>query len=327
MSVIDEIKQKIDIVEVIGQYTKLSRSGKGLKGLCPFHSEKHGSFFVYPDQQTWHCFGACGTGGDVFSFIMKKEGCDFTEAKKMLAERAGVTLAPEGYGEKERKEKNDRLYRINEAAAEYYHQLLLTSPEAEKTRQYLLKRGLNAASVENFKLGYAPMSRDALMQHLLERGFSVEEMVSAALVIEPENRSRHDLFHHRLHFPIADARDRVTGFGGRALDEAIPKYLNTLQTDVFDKKATLYALNRARDEARKQDRMVIVEATWTSSWPTSTASPMWWPLWARPYRKSTPRHLKKSPKTWCWRWMPTPPARRPWRARRRWRTCWAVSSG
>ncbi len=259
MSVIDEIKQKIDIVEVIGQYTKLTRSGKTMRGLCPFHSEKHGSFFVYPDQQTWHCFGACGTGGDVFSFIMKKENCDFTEAKRLLAERAGVTLTPESHGEKERKEKNDRLYHINEAAAEYYHQLLLTSPEAEKTRQYLSKRGLNAASVENFKLGYAPLSRDALMQHLSERGFSIEEIIAAALIIEPENRARHDLFHHRLLFPIADVRDRITGFGGRALDDSIPKYLNTLQTDVFDKKATLYALNRAKDEARKLERMVIVE--------------------------------------------------------------------
>ena len=119
MSVIDDIKQKTDISEVIGQYTKLTRSGKTLKGLCPFHSEKHGSFFVYPEQQSWHCFGACGTGGDVFSFIMKKEGCDFTEAKRTLAERAGITLTPETLGERESKEKNDLLYRINEAACEY----------------------------------------------------------------------------------------------------------------------------------------------------------------------------------------------------------------
>ncbi len=258
MSTIDEIKQKTDIAEVIGQYTKLARSGKALKGLCPFHSEKHGSFFVYPDQQSWHCFGACGTGGDAFSFVMKKEGCDFTEAKKLLAERAGVVLTTESFGEKERKEKNDRLYRVNEAAAEYYHQLLLTSPEAEKTRQYLLKRRLNSASVINFKLGYAPPIRDALSRHLHERGFEPDDMLAAGLVVAHEGKRR-DLFHHRLLFPIADAKGRVTGFGGRALDENSLKYLNTPQTEIFDKKATLYGLNRAKEEAAKLGHVVIVE--------------------------------------------------------------------
>ncbi|MCL2150511.1 MAG: DNA primase [Dehalococcoidia bacterium] len=258
MSAIDEIKQKTDIVEIIGQYTKLVRSGKALKGLCPFHSEKHGSFFVYPDQQSWHCFGACGTGGDVFSFIMKREGYDFTEAKKLLAERTGVVLAPESVGEKERKGKNDRLYRINEAAAEYYHQLLLVSPEAEKARQYLLKRRLNAASVENFKIGFAPLAREALIRHLSERGFDVGDMFEAGLAVSSEDKPR-DLFHHRLLFPISDAKGRITGFGGRALDEVSLKYFNTPQTSVFDKKATLYGLSRAKDEAARLDLVVIVE--------------------------------------------------------------------
>lgn len=259
MSIIDDIKQKTDIAEVIGQYTRLTRSGKTLKGLCPFHSEKHGSFFVYPEQQSWHCFGACGTGGDVFSFIMKKEGCDFTEAKKSLAERAGVTLTPESNIERESKEKNDRLYRINEAACEYYHQTLLSLPEAEKTRQYLVKRGLDASSVENFKLGYAPLGREALIQNLGERGFSVTEMETAGLAIAHEGKAPHDLFRHRLLFPITDIKGRVTGFGGRALDDSLPKYLNTPQTDIFDKKATLYGLDRAKESAGKQDHIVIVE--------------------------------------------------------------------
>jgi len=259
MSTIDEIKQKIDIVEIIGQYTKLLRSGKALKGLCPFHSEKHGSFFVYPDQQSWHCFGACGTGGDAFSFIMKKEGCDFTEAKVLLAERAGIALVPESSGEKERREKNDRLYRINEAAAEYYHQLLLTSPEADKTRLYLLRRHLNAASVENFKLGYAPIARESLMHHLLERGYTTGDMLAAGLIVTSQGNKHRDLFHYRLLFPIADAKGRIIGFGGRTMDDTTPKYLNTPQTDVFDKKATLYGLNQAKEEAARLDLVVIVE--------------------------------------------------------------------
>ena len=258
MSVVDEIKQKTDIVEIIGQYTKLARSGKALKGLCPFHSEKHGSFFVYPDQQSWHCFGACGTGGDVFSFVMKKDGCDFTEAKTLLAERAGVTLTPESGGEKERREKNERLYHANEAAAEYYHQLLLKSPEAEKTRQYLTKRHLVAASAENFNIGYAPIARESLTQHLLERGFSQKDLLAAGLVTAYNGKPR-DLFHHRLLFPITDAKGRIIGFGGRALDDSTPKYLNTPQTDIFDKKATLYGLHRAREEAVKLNLIVIVE--------------------------------------------------------------------
>jgi len=258
MSVIDEIKQKTDIVEIIGQYTKLSRSGKALKGLCPFHSEKHGSFFVYPDQQSWHCFGACGTGGDVLSFVMKREGCDFTEAKAILAERAGVALTPESGGEKERREKNDRLYRINEAAAEYYHQLLLKSPEAERTRHYLMTRHLNPASVENFKLGYAPLAREALMHHLTERGYDTGDMLAAGLVVASQDKLR-DLFHHRLLTPIVDAKGRLSGFGGRALDDSVPKYLNTPQTDIFDKKATLYGLFRAKEEISRLDHVVIVE--------------------------------------------------------------------
>ncbi len=259
MSVIDEIKEKTDIAEVIGQYTKLARSGKTLKGLCPFHSEKHGSFFVYPEQQSWHCFGACATGGDIFSFVMKKEGCDFSEAKRILAERAGVILAPETQDEKAVKERNERLYRLNEAASEFYHRQLLSSGEAEKTRQYLSKRGLNAASVENFKLGYAPLARETLMKELAERGFSTTEMLAGGVIAEYENSTYRDLFHHRLLFPIFDAKGRTTGFGGRALDDSLPKYLNTPQTPIFDKKSTLYGLHRAKESAAKENFIVIVE--------------------------------------------------------------------
>jgi len=151
MSAIDEVKQKTDIVEVIGQYTPLTKSGRTLRGLCPFHSEKDPSFFVYPEQQSWHCFGACNTGGDVFSFIMKKENMDFGEALRLLAERAGVAL-PSRDEPAVRKDERDKLFQINEAAAQYFHQLLLNSTAGEAARGYLANRGLTPETLASFRL-------------------------------------------------------------------------------------------------------------------------------------------------------------------------------
>jgi DNA primase len=258
MSIIDDIRAKTDIVEVIGQYTRLVKSGKTFKGLCPFHAEKHGSFFVYPDQQTWHCFGACGTGGDVFSFIMKQEGLSFGEARNLMAKRAGIVI-PENTIQTHSRERNDRLFQLNEMAADYYHQLLLKAPEAEKVRQYLAKRGLDAGSVTDFKLGYSPNAWDNLQRYLGERGFEPGEMLEAGLIMEPGGKSSHDRFRHRLMFPIADIRGRIIGFGARALDDTPPKYLNSPQTPLFDKGGSLYALHLAREAMRKADQAVIVE--------------------------------------------------------------------
>jgi DNA primase len=259
MSAIEEVKQKTDIVEVIGQYTPLTKSGKTFRGLCPFHSEKHGSFFVYPDQQSWHCFGACGTGGDVFSFIMKKDGVGFGDALRMLAEKSGVAIPQNVVAEKAR-EKHDRLYLANQAAAEYYHQMLLTSPDAQKVRDYLKKRGLNAQSVEDFKLGYSQNAWDGLQKHLMERNFTAAELVEAGLITEGDNKMKHDRFRHRLMFPITDARGRVIGFGGRTLDDnQQPKYLNSPQTPLFDKSSNLYGLHLAKDAMRNKEQSVIVE--------------------------------------------------------------------
>jgi DNA primase len=259
MNAIEEIKQKTDIVEVIGQYTQLTKAGKTFRGLCPFHSEKHGSFFVYPDQQRWHCFGACATGGDVFSFVMKKESLSFGETIKMLAEKSGVVL-PQNTDQERVREKHERLYQANQMATEYYHQALLTSPEAQKVRSYLSKRGINAASVENFQLGYSPNTWDSLQKHLLERDFVVGELLEAGLVTENENKVRHDRFRNRLMFPITDTRGRVIGFGGRTLDDSVqPKYLNSPQTPLFDKSFNLYGLHLAKDAMRSEEQAVIVE--------------------------------------------------------------------
>ncbi|MBI4186923.1 MAG: DNA primase [Chloroflexi bacterium] len=257
MSVIDEVKQRTDIVEVIGQYTSLAKAGRTFRGLCPFHSEKHPSFFVYPDQQSWHCFGACNTGGDVFSFIMKKEGFDFGEALRLLAERAGIALVSRFEPEAKGKEK-ERLYQVNQAAAEYFHHFL-NSPAGEKARSYLAGRGLTLETVTTFQLGFSPNSWEALKQHLIDAGYSEDEMIAAGLLVAAEDNKTHDRFRNRLMFPIFDSRGRVTGFGARVLDESLPKYVNSPQTPVFDKSGSLYGINLAHKAIPQQDTAIIVE--------------------------------------------------------------------
>lgn len=258
MSSIDEVRQKTDIVEVVGRYVALKKAGRLFRGLCPFHGEKTPSFFVYPEQQNWHCFG-CNTGGDAFSFIMKKEGLEFKEALHQLADRAGVSLTPLRPEVEEDKKERDRLYQANEAAAQYFHNLLLNSPAAEKVRAYIASRGFNAKSQVDFKLGYALNSWEALKPHLLERGYTEKELVAAGLVIETEDRNAYDRFRHKLMFPIMDSRGHVLGFGARVLDDSFPKYVNSPQTPLFDKSGNLYGINLAAAGIRKQDMAVIVE--------------------------------------------------------------------
>ena len=258
MSAIDEVKQKTDIVEVIGQYVSLSKSGRNFRGLCPFHSEKHPSFFVYPEQGSWHCFGACNTGGDAFSFIMRKEGIDFGEALRRLAERAGVSL-PARAEPGVRRDEKERLYQINEAATQYFHDLLLNSPAAEKARNYVAGRGLSLETVTKFKLGYSLNSWEALKQHLTDIGYTAEELMTAGLIIAADSGETHDRFRNRLMFPLCDLKGNVTGFGARVLDDSLPKYVNSPQTPVFDKSSTLYGINLAAPAIRKQDTVIVVE--------------------------------------------------------------------
>jgi len=258
MSAIDEIKQKLDIVEVIGEYTSLTKSGRTFKGLCPLHSEKHPSFYVYPDEQSWHCFGACNTGGDVFSFLMKKQNLSFGEALGLLAQKAGVSLPARGRPEAEQKEK-ERLYQVNEAAAGYFHDLLLNSDLAERARRYLVGRGLNAEAVSRFRLGYSLNSWEALKQHLLERGYTADELLKTGLLIEAEGEETHDRFRNKVMFPIYNAAGRVIGFGARVLDQSLPKYVNSPQTPLFDKSGSIYGLNLAQPDIRQEDCAVIVE--------------------------------------------------------------------
>jgi DNA primase len=258
MSAIDEVKQKIDIVEVIGQYTALKKAGRNLTALCPFHSEKHPSFFVYPEQQSWHCFGACNTGGDVFAFIMKKEGLEFGEALRTLANRVGVTL-PSRERLEERREEKEEFIKVNEAAALYYHNLLINSAAAARAKSYLEKRGLTPQTIADFQLGYAPDSWDALKNYLKEKGHSEETTTTAGLLIKGEDGRTYDRFRGKLIIPIGDIKGRVTGFGARALDDSLPKYINSPQSPTFDKSSTLYGIDRAAATIRKQDRAIIME--------------------------------------------------------------------
>jgi DNA primase len=258
MSVIDEVKQKTDIADVIGQYAKLTKAGRNLRALCPFHSEKQPSFFVYPERQSWHCFGACNTGGDVFAFIMRKEGVSFGDALRLLAERAGITV-PSRFEPDAGKDERDKLFQVNQAAAQYYHNLLLNSAAGKHARDYISKRGLSEKTVTGFQLGYSLDSWDALIKYLGERSYTENDLLAAGLVVKSDTGRIHDRFRNRLMFPIQDARGRFIGFGARELDGSMPKYLNSPQTPVFDKSGTLFAMHQARTAIRQQDLVVIVE--------------------------------------------------------------------
>ena len=258
MSVIDEVKQKTDIVEVVSQYVKLTKSGRTFRGLCPFHSEKHPSFYVYPEQQSWHCFGACNTGGDAFSFVMKKQGIDFGDALRLLAQGAGVII-PSRYEPEAERDERQRLYEANQAAAQYFQNILLNSPDGEVARGYLARRGFSQNTIVDFQLGFSLNSWETLKQYLIERGYTEDELLTAGLVIEAEGGKTHDKFRSRLMFPISDARGQIIGFGGRVLDDSMPKYLNSPQTPIFDKSGSLYGIERAKSAIKKQNMAVIVE--------------------------------------------------------------------
>jgi DNA primase len=257
MGAVDEVKQRIDIVEVIGRDIKLTKAGRTFKGLCPFHGEKHPSFYVYPEQQSWHCFG-CNNGGDVFSFVMKKQNIDFGEALRQLAQQAGVVI-PSRFEPGAESGEKQRLYDVNQAAAQYFHNLLINSAAGKKAQDYIAKRGFTEQTVKDFQLGYSANSWDALKKYLSERDYTEKEMLTAGLLAEAEGKQSHDRFRNKLMFPILDVRGRVTGFGGRVLDDSLPKYINSPQTPLFDKSGTLYGINLARNAIREKDSAIIVE--------------------------------------------------------------------
>ncbi|MEN6579718.1 MAG: DNA primase, partial [Anaerolineaceae bacterium] len=261
MTVVDDIKDRLDIVEIVGQTVKLRRTGKNYIGFCPFHSNtRTPAFVVFPETQTWRCFGQCNEGGDIFGYMMKREGWDFNEALRNLAERAGVTLvqhSPET--EADGKARPD-LSAVLEEAASFYRQQMLRTPAGNKALDYLHKRGLTDETIKVWGLGYAPDSWTALLDHLRLKNFQPGIMVEAGLMTERDDGSIYDRFRNRLMFPIRGPYGQLVGFGGRVLDpEDVPKYLNSPATVLFDKGRLLYGLDLARKSIRPLNQAVIVE--------------------------------------------------------------------
>ncbi len=259
MSTIDEVKNRLDLVDTISTYVPdLKQSGRTWKARCPFHNEKTPSFVVDPGRGTWHCFGACSTGGDVIEFIRRVEGLEFRDALRLAADRAGVELRKPSAREREERDQHERLLRANEAAAVFFRAALDT-PEGTDAKTYATERGLDEATIERWQIGYAPDDWRALTEHLTARGFTVPDLVEAGLVIEGD-RGPYDRFRHRLIYPTRDQQRRLIGFGARALRaEDNPKYLNTPQTPLFDKSGSLYGIDQASEAIRRGDRAIVVE--------------------------------------------------------------------
>jgi DNA primase len=270
MSVVDEVKDRLDIVEVVSSYLPLNKSGRNYKALCPFHSEKTPSFVVFPDSQRWYCFGACNEGGDVFNFVMKMEGWDFRAALVELAGQAGVELQRPTPAQAQAAEEADQLREVLATAARYYHHLLLNSPQAEAARAYVKGRGLSRETVDAFTLGYSLPEWDRTRDYLIEQGYSAEQILKAGLLVERESdrayasrgtaSDTYDRFRGRLMIPIRDGRGRPIGFGARTLEpDGVPKYLNSPKTALFDKSNTLFGLDLAGRAIRREDCVVIAE--------------------------------------------------------------------
>jgi DNA primase len=254
------IKDRLDIVQIIGEYVRLKKAGINWKANCPFHNEKSPSFMVQPEKQFWHCFG-CGKGGDVFSFVQEMEGLDFSEALKLLANRAGVKL--DTYASEVNKSQKNRIIEINNKAAHFFHHFLLEMPASQGARDYLKKRELSSETITDWQVGFIPDQWDLLVKYLLKKGNSIDDLLASGLIIKKEGgNSFYDRFRGRIMFPIWDAHGNTVGFTGRVLVETERsggKYVNTPQTLVFDKSRILYGLNKAKTEIKAKDFTVLVE--------------------------------------------------------------------
>ena len=268
MSTIDEIKSRVDIVDLVSEAgVKLRRAGKNYTGFCPFHDNKHTpAFVVWPESGTWRCFGQCNEGGDIFKFVMKKEGLDFKEAMQKLAARAGVEIKEYQRETPQQKEAHENLRKLLEDAIIYYRTQLFANKDI---LNYLReKRGLTDSTIETFGLGYAPQGYDNLLKHFIQRGYSEQELIDSGLLSFREDETRNsqhvtrtfDRFRHRIMIPIRDEQGRMSGFGARIVDpNEIPKFINSPETPIFSKGRLLYGLDRARKPIRSADQAVIVE--------------------------------------------------------------------
>jgi DNA primase len=259
-SVTDTIKERIDIVDFISAYVPLRKAGRNFVGFCPFHpNSRTPAFTVFPDTQSYHCFG-CKASGTIFDFLIQREGLEFKDALEQLAQRAGVQLKERSEQDEQADRQRTRLLEINAAAATFFHHLLVRSPKGELARAYVAKRQIDQPTIESFQLGYSVDDWSALLSYLTDRkGFEAEEIAAAGLAIQRENGGYYDRFRGRLMFPIRSAKGEIIAFGGRALGDAEPKYMNSPQTPLFDKSRVLYGLDLARDAIRSHDAVVIVE--------------------------------------------------------------------
>ena len=253
--ILNEVRQSNDIVDVISQYVHLKRSGRNFFGLCPFHNEKSPSFSVSPDKQIFHCFG-CGVGGNVITFVSQIEGLNFVETVQMLAERANIQLPTlQNNGDTQREILKDKVYKVNEFTAEYYHQNLY-KPQAKIAQEYVKKRQLTNETLKSFRIGFSGKF-DELYQELKKQGFQEQEILESGLVNKNERGQYIDRYRNRLMFPICDARGRVIAFGGRVLDDSKPKYINSPENVVYSKGRHLFGLNVAKKGDTK--KLLIVE--------------------------------------------------------------------
>ena len=262
MNATEEIKSRIDIVDLVSETVKLRRTGKNYTGFCPFHpNSRTPAFVIFPDSGTWRCFGACAEGGDIFRFVMKKEGWDFPQALQYLANKAGVQLEPLTPQKQAEDEENARLRGLLEEAVTFFRHHLLQTPAGKPALDYLHKRGLTDGTIEMFGLGYAPDGWDALLNYFTAKGYTPKELLEVGLVTSRQEGSGvYDRFRHRITFPIRDMAGKMSGFGARILrPDDIPKFLNSPQTVLFDKGRLLYGLDLARKAIRAQDQVVIVE--------------------------------------------------------------------
>ena len=258
---ISEIKNAADIVDVVSESVLLKKAGKNYIGLCPFHSEKTPSFTVSPDKQIFHCFG-CNTGGNVFSFLMKQDGVSFPEAARHLAKRYGVDIPDRPLSPAQKKEISQResLLDINRRAAGFYHQALINSSAGQTARSYLAQRGISQQTIVDFKLGYAHDGWDHLLRFFSDKRVSSGLLEKSGLILPRKNKSGHyDRFRNRIIFPIFDVNTQIVGFGGRVLDDGLPKYLNSPETAVYDKSRSLYGIHRAKSKCRATGTVFIVE--------------------------------------------------------------------
>lgn len=253
-SFIQELKASCDIEDIVSGYVHLTRKGKNLVGLCPFHSEKTGSFFVYPQTQSFYCFG-CGAGGDIITFLRRMENLEYVEAVRLLAQKAGIPLPEDSMDDRAARLKS-RTLEMNRACARFYHQCLV-SPQGRQAYDYLLSRGRTPKIIRRFGLGYAPDDWNSLVDHLKSLGFREEEMVAGGVLARGKNGGVYDRFRGRVIFPIIDLRGNVVAFGGRALGDRGPKYLNSSDTPVFKKSRNLFALNFAK--ASKAPNLILAE--------------------------------------------------------------------